>query len=389
MSVDARTRSEVEKKAKLFEAAKERISSRIDSNITIAIQKLEAARKDLLKEVEIEFGTNPFADFLTRDSHTEEEVKGIMAQEVPNSFGPSADSFAALLGDIESIQAWHNEVYPNSFDMIPKGLKFVGASSDMVTIAWDPIKHSGCYYEVEIASSSGEAVYHTVEPKYSFTGLEATTEYSTRVRAIVPNKTGQECIWSDPLDVETGADFSECAWKKCPDAINTYRTYKVSGEDDRIATKLNYGREFATIIGDTQIPLGTVTSWVVRVVHTDESFGGGGGSLFIGVAPFDIDQDVDRNHEICGWYYGCYRSALFSGPPHKCNAKPIGPRKGDGRYVRCGSLIGVTMDTVKGELSFSLDKEDLGVGFTGIPLDKPLVPCVITPNSGDSVMIIP
>ena len=35
------------------------------------------------------------------------------------------------------------------------------------------------------------------------------------------------------------------------------------------------------------------------------------------------------------------------------------------------------MELIKGELSFVVNGVDLGVAFDGIPLDKPLVPCVI------------
>ena len=43
------------------------------------------------------------------------------------------------------------------------------------------------------------------------------------------------------------------------------------------------------------------------------------------------------------------------------------------------------MDTTKGELSFVVNGVNLGVAFEGIPLDKPLVPCVLLENEGDSV----
>ena len=43
------------------------------------------------------------------------------------------------------------------------------------------------------------------------------------------------------------------------------------------------------------------------------------------------------------------------------------------------------MDTTNGELSFVVNGVNLGVAFKGIPLDKPLVPCVILGNDGDSV----
>ena len=43
------------------------------------------------------------------------------------------------------------------------------------------------------------------------------------------------------------------------------------------------------------------------------------------------------------------------------------------------------MDTTKGELSFVVNSVNLGVAFEGIPLDKPLVPCVILYWKDDSV----
>ena len=43
------------------------------------------------------------------------------------------------------------------------------------------------------------------------------------------------------------------------------------------------------------------------------------------------------------------------------------------------------MDTTKGELSFVVNGVNLGVAYEGIPLDKPLVPCVILRHRGDSV----
>ena len=47
--------------------------------------------------------------------------------------------------------------------------------------------------------------------------------------------------------------------------------------------------------------------------------------------------------------------------------------------------MGVVMDTAKGELSFVVNGANLGVAYEGIPLDKPLVPCVILRYQGDSV----
>ena len=65
-----------------------------------------------------------------------------------------------------------------------------------------------------------------------------------------------------------------------------------------------------------------------------------------------------------------------------------GPRKGDGQYVHRGDSAGVVMDTTNGDLSFALDGVDLGVAYEGIPLDKPLVLCVILRYKDDSIELL-
>ena len=78
---------------------------------------------------------------------------------------------------------------------------------------------------------------------------------------------------------------------------------------------------------------------------------------------------------------------MCSGPPHNYSGKGYGPRKEEGEYVYTGDSVGVVMDTAKGMLSFALDGVNLGVVYEGIPLDKPLVPCVLL-YPGDSVELV-
>ena len=60
-------------------------------------------------------------------------------------------------------------------------------------------------------------------------------------------------------------------------------------------------------------------------------------------------------------------------------------KEGDGEYVHTGDSVGVVMNTAKGELSFVLNSMNFGCVFDGIPLDKPLVSCVLLCYQGDSV----
>ena len=173
-------------------------------------------------------------------------------------------------------------------------------------------------------------------------------------------------------------------WKECPDDVYEKREYTVDEENPRIATKIGYGFYCCTIIGNTALPRGKVTSWSIKVL---ESVNNDGVGIFIGVAPFDIDQNEKENSNKCGWYFYCWTSVLLSGPPHNYR-KVYGPRKRIGQYVHTGDSVGVVMDTTKGEFSFALNGVNLGVAFEGIPFDKPLVPCALLKFEGDSVELV-
>ena len=153
-----------------------------------------------------------------------------------------------------------------------------------------------------------------------------------------------------------------------------------------VATKINSNSNgWCTIIGNGYFPFNEVTSWNIKILRSLKNDGEG---IYIGVAPSNINQNEDNNYNKCGWYFGCYYSTLYSGPPHSYSGKGYGPRKEDGQYVHTGDSVGVVMDTANGELSFVVNGVNLGVAYEGIPLDKPLVPCVILWCEGDSVELI-
>ena len=94
-----------------------------------------------------------------------------------------------------------------------------------------------------------------------------------------------------------------------------------------------------------------------------------GNGTFIGVAPSDIDQNENRSHEKCGWYFSCYGSTLYSGPPHNYKRKEYGLKKEDGEYIHTRDSVGVVIDITKGRLSFVVN---LGVAHTEILLSVQL-----------------
>ena len=178
--------------------------------------------------------------------------------------------------------------------------------------------------------------------------------------------------------------FESSWWKECPDYVDEWMKYSVDEKNSRTALKKD-GYNYCTIIGNTSLPLNKVASWSIKILKSKSN---DGWNIYIGVAPPDIDQNGNDNLNKCGWHFDCYNSTLWSGPPHNYWEKRYGPRKGEGQYVHTGDSVGVVMDTTKGQLSFVLDGVNLGVAFEGIPLDKPLVPCVILKWKDDFVELV-
>ena len=224
-----------------------------------------------------------------------------------------------------------------------------------------------------------------------FRALISGEQYCVKV-GVVSSQSGEE-TWSNPEPVVPDF-YKDLAWKKCPENVSSERRYEVSEESPRIVrcesaddSSSDYEQNgWRTIIGAVTIPAASKVSWGVKIIMTSWNCSG----IYIGVAPFDIDQNKDNNYTICGWYFNCYDSTLWSGPPHnyKHPGKEYGPRKNKGEYVRKGDTINISMDTIKGELSFVLGGVSYGIAFEGIPLDKPLVPCAILWYNDDIIELV-
>ena len=154
--------------------------------------------------------------------------------------------------------------------------------------------------------------------------------------------------------------------------------YDLEGPCNTVIRKTSSDGWDCTAIGDRPLPQNAITAWDVKVVSTRNSY------IMIGVAPADIDVESRKNYSQYGWYLYCYDSALYSGPPHKCDRKSYGQDKS----IHSGDVVSVLMDTAKGELSFSVNRVYLGVACSGIPLDKPLVPVCILDEKDDTVEIL-
>ena len=278
---------------------------------------------------------------------------------------------------------WSEEVVAKTKVQPPSNFVARAESWDSIRLSWDPvIPETGrpVQYIVKMQSEQDSDfvhVYTGTDLAVTKRGLQQDTSYVFRVCTLCG---GEPSKWN-----ETRGRTAPIKWEKCPESTDDKKKYSVNEKNPKIVTK-NKGDEYCTVIGNAHVLHGKFTSWSVKIL---KSKGNDGGNIFVGVAPLDIDQNKGCNHLTCGWYFNCYSSTLFSGPPHSCWNIEYGPRrKEDGKYVHTGDSVGVVMDTAKGELSFVVNGVNLGVAYKGIPLDKPLVPCVLLKNKGDSVELI-
>ena len=273
---------------------------------------------------------------------------------------------------------------------VPGNLRVENITESSVELSWANPDGVGkiLSYQVSVKKAGGGRLFNRNAEELLVTrgnvtrltarNLEMEERYEFHVRCKFSDGWGS---WGEKFEVKV-APFKESSWKECPDDVDEKMKYSVAEENPRIATNIGGDDGYCTIIGNTALPLNKVTSWSIKVLKSRNNDGDG---INIGVAPSDINQNEDDNYRKCEWYFNCYWSELISGPPHNYEGKGYGPRKGGGKYVHTGDSVGVVMDTTKGELSFALNGVNLGVAFEGIPLDKPLVPCVLLSCEGDSV----
>ena len=371
--MDASTVEKIKKRAEQYEAAKARIKEKIEENVRTAIEKLEAVERELLSEMEAELGENPFVEFLGNENHTADDAAKILEREIPQAFGPDEESFESLRKEIESLKAWRSK--PTPAQLVPKNVAVKDSTWNAISLSWNAVEGAKSYL-VEV---DNDEVFWEPGTSNTFTKgkLLPETEHSFKVRVIHEKTMGE---WSNAVKERTKQSY---AWKECPGHVDRDRIYSVDPRNTKIATKIGSGYGCTTIPGNAPLLPNKVTSWSIKILKSKNNDGFG---IFVGVAPSDINQNADNRN--CGWYFRCYSSTLCSGPPHSQQRKEYGPRKERGQCIRTGDTIGVVMDTAKGELSLALNGVNYGVAYSGIPLNKPLVPCVLLWHTGDSVELI-
>ena len=273
-------------------------------------------------------------------------------------------------------------------------LSVSGSTSSSISLSWGEAPFGDPSYQVlMVEAGSGEeneeeekeevhrVVYSGKDTKCCVKGLTPEKEYSFRVQV------GAQGLYGSLSALTTGKTtavlhYSD-GWKECPISVDACMKYTLGKENLNVATFI--GSECATIVGSKPLQPNETTTWGIKILKSLNNEGEG---IIIGMAPSFVNQNYNCNYIRCGWYLDCCSSKLYSGPPHRYSGKEYGPKKWDEACVHTGDIVGVAMNTEKGELSFSVNNVEYGVAFKEIPLDKPLVPCVLIDKKGDSVELL-
>ena len=114
-------------------------------------------------------------------------------------------------------------------------------------------------------------------------------------------------------------------------------------------------------------------TWKIKILKTQNKY------IMVGVAPIDFDIN-SSNYSTCGWYFYCYDSTLYSGPPYKYSSKNSGLSKVNDEII-------IKMNMKKRTLKLIINNEDKGDSYTNIQIDKPIFPAVFLGNQDDCVEI--
>ena len=168
--------------------------------------------------------------------------------------------------------------------------------------------------------------------------------------------------------------YNTLSFKKCPLNINENKKYEISGENMNIITKIGKCG-WTGAICEKELENLKEHKWKIKILNTTQNK-----YIMVGIAPisFDFNSSLFNN---CGWYFYCFNSTLYSGPPHNYSCKGTNLSKVNDEII-------IIMNMNKRTLKFIINGEDKGDSYTDIPLDKPLFPSVYLIDINDSVEII-
>ena len=162
-------------------------------------------------------------------------------------------------------------------------------------------------------------------------------------------------------------------FNKCPENIIKEKKYEIRGERNNIVIKKGIDRNYTPVICENILNESKIYKWKITILKSSRFI------IYIGIAPSDLNIYLNDPF-YHGWYFKCSNAKLYSGPPHNFEDRNSGLKKPKKEII-------VIMDMSKRSLKFIIDKEDRGISYNNIPIDKPLTPSIILNDIDDSVEI--
>ena len=144
--------------------------------------------------------------------------------------------------------------------------------------------------------------------------------------------------------------YNSFKFKECPKNIDNNRAYSISGENNNILTKTGSNNWMGTICENELDKSIEEHKWKIKLLNVKNK------DFMVGVAPIDFDIN-SSSWNTCGWYFYCYNSTLYSGPPFNYNNKNTTLSKVNGEII-------VVMNMKKRTLKFIINNEDKGDSYT-------------------------
>ena len=171
--------------------------------------------------------------------------------------------------------------------------------------------------------------------------------------------------------------YGDFKFRDCPENINQNYKYVLSGENNNIITKTTGDGYWMGTICEEELDKSIEEyKWKIKILKTTQYK-----YIMVGVAPSDFDINSTQHYNHCGWYFHCYDSTLYSGPPFKYDYS-------NSNLSKVNDEIILVMNMKKSALKFIINNEDKGDSYINIPLDKPIYPAVLLYSQNDSVEII-
>lgn len=261
----------------------------------------------------------------------------------------------------------------------PVNVKISNVSAGTVCVSWEisriPVLVPGsiAYQARKSLSHQNSVAYEGNGMRFICKDIQAGFSYAFSVRTFCNGVFSQ---WSNPVSTQATAICLQY-----PGVFIPGSNYNIDSERRVATAKIDSWS--SNVVGDRPIPVDVAVKWTIKIMETYNN----GDGIFIGVAPQSIDLGSNNNRRECGWYFCCYDSSLYSGPPYNYG-EYFGERYASTGSLRKGDEVSVFIDMVSMAMSFYVNGRDYGIAYKNIPANEPLVPIVILNYIGDSVKLI-